>query len=64
VQRCSITLYLGERSLACGRTAQFGGSALYIGLRVGGMERVASYPATLWTVIVGVMAVTGVQVSA
>jgi hypothetical membrane protein len=33
---------------------EYGGSALYLGLGVGGTERLAGYPGNLWTVLVGV----------
>jgi hypothetical protein len=36
---------------------------LYLGLGVGGMERLASYPGTLWTLLVGSMTLAGVQVA-
>jgi len=35
---------------------QYAGSSLYLGLGVGGAERLASYPGTLWMLIAGVIA--------
>lgn len=35
---------------------QYAGSAAYLGLGVGGMERVANYPGLLWMIIAGVVA--------
>jgi hypothetical membrane protein len=36
---------------------QFGSSSLYLGLGVGGMERVSDYPASLWVLMIGIIAV-------
>jgi hypothetical membrane protein len=36
---------------------QFAGSSLYLGLGVGGMERVSDYPASLWVLMIGIIAV-------
>jgi hypothetical membrane protein len=37
---------------------QFGNSGLYLGLGVGGMERIATYPGSAWVLLVGVAAVS------
>lgn len=36
---------------------EFGGHGLYLGLGVGGMERISDYPTSLWTLLMGVVAV-------
>ena len=35
---------------------QYAGSSLYLGLGVGGAERLASYPGTLWMLMMGITA--------
>jgi hypothetical protein len=35
---------------------QYAGSSLYLGLGVGGAERLASYPGSLWMLIIGIIA--------
>jgi hypothetical membrane protein len=35
---------------------EFAGSSLYVGLGVGGAERLASYPGSLWMLLIGVIA--------
>jgi hypothetical membrane protein len=35
---------------------QYAGSSLYLGLGVGGAERLASYPGTLWMLLIGIIA--------
>jgi len=35
---------------------QYAGSSLYLGLGVGGAERLASYPGTLWMLMIGIIA--------
>jgi hypothetical membrane protein len=37
-------------------TGQYAGSSLYLGLGVGGAERLASYPGTLWMLMIGIIA--------
>ncbi len=37
---------------------QYAGSSLYLGLGVGGAERLASYPGSLWMLVIGVIAMT------
>jgi hypothetical membrane protein len=36
---------------------QFAGSSLYLGLGVGGMERISDYPASLWVLMIGIISV-------
>lgn len=36
---------------------QYAGSSLYLGLGVGGMERIAGYPSNLWLLLLGVIAI-------
>lgn len=36
---------------------QYAGSSLYLGLGVGGMERVAGYPSNLWLLLLGIIAI-------
>jgi hypothetical membrane protein len=38
--------------------AQFAGPELYLGLGVGGMERVSDYPGSLWVLLIGIVAVS------
>jgi hypothetical membrane protein len=40
---------------------QFGSTALYLGLGVGGMERVATYPGNLWVLLVGIAAISAAR---
>jgi hypothetical membrane protein len=40
---------------------EFAGSSLYLGLGVGGAERLASYPGTLWMLMIGVIAMFGAR---
>lgn len=36
--------------------AQYAGSSAYLGLGVGGSERLASYPGNLWILMIGIIA--------
>ncbi len=40
---------------------QFGSDSLYLGLGVGGMERVSDYPMSLWTLLMGCIVVASPQ---
>jgi hypothetical membrane protein len=40
---------------------EFAGSSVYMGLGVGGAERLASYPSSLWMLMIGVIAVFGAR---
>jgi hypothetical protein len=35
---------------------EFAGSSLYLGMGVGGTERLASYPGSLWMLLIGIIA--------
>jgi hypothetical membrane protein len=48
---------LGLAGTVLSTAGQFGGSSLYLGLGVGGMERVSDYPASLWVLMIGIIAV-------
>jgi hypothetical membrane protein len=48
---------LGLAGTALSTAGQFAGSALYLGLGAGGMERVADYPGSLWVLMIGILAV-------
>jgi hypothetical membrane protein len=48
---------VGLAGTALSTAGQFGGSALYLGLGAGGMERVADYPGSLWVLMIGILAV-------
>jgi hypothetical membrane protein len=50
----SLTLVASALSIA----AQFAGSGLLLGLGVGGMERLAGYPANVWLTVVGLVVVS------
>jgi hypothetical membrane protein len=40
---------------------EFAGSSLYLGLGVGGAERLASYPGSLWMLMIGIIAMFGAR---
>jgi hypothetical membrane protein len=46
----------GLAGTALSTAGQFAGSALYLGLGAGGMERVADYPGSLWVLMIGILA--------
>src|SRR5262249_6948535 len=48
---------LGLTGTVLGIAGEVIGPALYLGLGVGGMERVAEYPGALWRLVVGVAVV-------
>lgn len=52
-----VLAILGLVGTALSTAGQFGSSALYLGLGVGGMERVSDYPASLWVLMIGIIAV-------
>jgi hypothetical membrane protein len=51
---------VGLVGTALSTAAEFAGSSLDLGLRVGGMERVADYPGALWILMIGIIAVLSV----
>ncbi len=51
-----VLAVIGLAGTALSTTAEFAGSALYLGLGAGGMERVADYPGNLWILIIGIIA--------
>jgi hypothetical membrane protein len=53
---------IGLTGTALGIAAEVLGPGLYLGLGVGGMERVAEYPATVWRFAAGVVAVAPASV--
>lgn len=48
---------IGLARTALSTAAEFAGSSLYHGLGVGGMERVADYPGSVWLLMIGGFAV-------
>jgi hypothetical membrane protein len=52
-----VLAVIGLAGTALSTTAEFAGSSLYLGLGVGGMERVADYPGSLWLLMIGIIAV-------
>jgi hypothetical membrane protein len=53
---------LGLAGMVLGTAGEIAGPALYLGLGVGGMERVAEYPATIWRLAAGIAALCSVTV--
>ena len=53
----TVLAIIGLAGSALSIAAQFGTTALYFGLGVGGMERVATYPGSAWALIVGIAAI-------
>jgi hypothetical membrane protein len=51
---------LGLVGTVLGTAGEIAGPALYLGLGVGGMERVAEYPATIWRLLAGIAAIWSV----
>ncbi|HEY4991277.1 MAG TPA: DUF998 domain-containing protein [Nakamurella sp.] len=52
------TAVVGLVGTVLSTAGQYAGEGLYLGLGVGGMERVAGYPGSLWTLVVGALAMT------
>jgi hypothetical membrane protein len=52
-----VLAVVGLAGTTLSTAAEFSGSSLDLGLRAGGMERVADYPGSLWILMIGVMAV-------
>lgn len=53
----TVLAIIGLAGSALSIAAQFGNRALELGLGVGGMERVATYPGSAWALIVGLAAI-------
>jgi hypothetical membrane protein len=51
-----VLAIVGLIGTALSTAAEFAGSSLYLGLGVGGMERVADYPGSLWVLMIGIIA--------
>ena len=51
-----VVAVVGLAGTVLSTLGQYAGTGLYLGLGVGGMERVASYPGSLWTLVVGALA--------
>jgi hypothetical membrane protein len=54
----SVLAVMGLAGTILSTFGQFAGTALYLGLGVGGMERIASYPGTLWMMLAAVSALS------
>jgi hypothetical membrane protein len=52
-----VLAVIGLAGTVLSTAGEFAGSALYLGLGVGGMERVADYPGSLWLLMIGIIAV-------
>jgi hypothetical membrane protein len=52
-----VLAIVGLAGTVLSTAGQFAGSSLYLGLGVGGMERVSDYPASLWVLMIGIIAV-------
>ena len=52
-----VLAVIGLAATALSTAAGFAGTSLYLGLGAGGMERIAGYPASLWLLMTGIMAV-------
>ena len=53
-----VVAVVGLAGTVLSTVGQYAGTGLYLGFGVGGMERVASYPGSLWTLVVGALAMT------
>jgi hypothetical membrane protein len=53
---------LGVAGMVLGTAGEIAGPALYLGLGVGGMERVAEYPATIWRLMAGIAAISSATI--
>jgi hypothetical membrane protein len=52
-----VLAVVGLVGMVLSTVGQYAGPALYLGLGVGGMERVATYPAPLWLLLAGVITI-------
>ena len=51
-----VVAVAGLASSVLSTGGEFAGSSLYLGLGVGGAERLASYPGSLWMLMIGIIA--------
>ena len=53
-----VVAVVGLAGSVLSTAGQYAGSSAYIGLGVGGTERLASYPGSLWMLLIGIIAIT------